>query len=131
MSKEKISYLILFIIITTNTNFFNDIYNVFLRKYDERMIRTYSFCNGISYGYIDKIIKKYPKINSFYLVNNEIEPSSLGLFPNLKNDRANKNNIILLNFSKIDKKFLKKRNINIDEYELVNTEQNCFFYKKK
>ena len=54
--KKKIIYLFIFLIFTTVTHFFNDLYNIFYRGYEERMIRTYGYCGGISYGFIKKII---------------------------------------------------------------------------
>ena len=129
--RKKIIYLFIFLIFTTNTHFFNDLYNIFYRGYEERMIRTYGYCDGISYGFIKKIKSKFLKFeNKVIIINNYIFPSSLGLFPDLLIDKE-KNNIILLNFSDLNKKKLVKFNINIDDYKLIYNEDKCYFLKKK
>ena len=44
--------------LTNIDGIFNDLYNLFYRHYEERMIRTYGYCSGISYGFIKKINSK-------------------------------------------------------------------------
>jgi len=124
-------YLFVFLIFTTNTHFFNDLYNLFYRHYEERMIRTYGFCNGISYGFIKKIKDKFLLFeNKVIIINNDIFPASLGLFPDLLEDKE-KNNLILLNFTKLNQKKLIQHSINIDDYKLIYNEDKCYFLKKK
>jgi hypothetical protein len=124
-------YLFVFLIFTTNTHFFNDLYNLFYRNYDERMIRTYGYCGGISYGFIKKIKSEFLQFeNKVIIINNYTFPSSSGLFPDLLIDKE-KNNIILLNFSDLNKKKLIKFSINIDDYKLIYNEHKCYFLKKK
>lgn len=124
-------YLFVFLIFTTNTHFFNDLYNLFYRHYEERMIRTYGFCNGISYGFIKKIKDKFLLFeNKVIIINNDIFPTSLGLFPDLLEDKE-KNNLILLNFTKLNQKKLIQHSINIDDYKLIYNEDKCYFLKKK
>jgi len=124
-------YLFVFLIFTTNTHFFNDLYNIFYRNYEERMIRTYGYCGGISYGFIKKIKSKFLQFeNKVIIINNYTFASSLGLFPDLVIDKE-KNNIILLNFSDLNKKKLIKFSINIDDYKLIYNEDKCYFLKKK
>ena len=89
--KRIINYFILLIILTTTTHFFNDFYNIYFRKYEERMIRSYNLCGGISYGYIKKIQDNYlGNEKKIYIVNYDIYPSSLGLFPDLVIDEEQK-----------------------------------------
>jgi hypothetical protein len=124
-------YLFVFLIFTTNTNFFNDLYNLFYRHHEERMIRTYGYCGGISYGFIKKIKSKFLQYeNKVIIMNNDIFPNSLGLFPDLLVDKE-KNNLILLNFTDLNKKKLIKYSINIDDYKLIHNEEKCYFFKKK
>ena len=83
------------------------------------MIRTYGHCGGISYGFIKNIkIKFLQSEKKVITINNEIFPSSLGLFPDLIVDKE-KNNLILLNFNDLDKKKLLHHVINIYQYKLV------------
>ena len=118
------------LIISTNTNFFNDIYNIYFRKYDERMLRTYGNCGGISYGFIKKVKENFlgSEIN-LSTINNFVFPTSMGLFSDLRNDKI-KRNLILLNFEKPDNQKLVSLGININEYELIYQEDNCFYLKK-
>jgi len=132
MIAKKINiYIFIFLIFTTNTHFFNDIYNIFLRKHEERMIRTYGHCSGISYGFIKKIKINYLQFEKkVTVINGGIFPASLGLFPDLVEDK-NKRNLILLNFSNLEKKKLIQNSINIDDYKLIYHEDKCYFFKKK
>ena len=58
IKKNYIVFLI-FLALATYLNFFTNIYSLYKRDYNERLIRTYSYCNGISYGYIKKIYDKF------------------------------------------------------------------------
>ena len=94
------------------------------------MIRAYNFCGGISYGYIKKISIIYLNNDKrVFIINSENNPSSIGLFPNLKNDDTIKN-LILINYLG-NKKKLEEHKINLNDYNLINKNENCFFYKKK
>ena len=135
MAKKKIKkisiYFFVFLIFTTNTHFFNDLYNIFYRDYEERMIRTYGYCGGISYGFIKKIKIKFLQFEKkVTIINNDIFPASLGLFPDLLADK-DKSNIILLNFTDLNKNKLIQYDINIDDYKLIYNEDKCYFLKKK
>jgi hypothetical protein len=94
------------------------------------MVRAYNFCGGISYGYIKKIGINYLNNDKrVFIINSENNPSSIGLFPNLKNDDTIKN-LILINYLG-NKKKLEELKINLNDYNLINKYENCFFYKKK
>jgi hypothetical protein len=128
--KKNINYIFLFLIFSTITHFFNDVYNIYHRTYQERLERSYGFCNGISYGYIKKIKDKFLKNEKkIYIINLQIYPSSSGLFPDLIVDKK-KNNLILLNFNYLKKSELSGLGININEYKIINHEENCYYLKK-
>jgi hypothetical protein len=132
IKNKKINiYLFVFLIFTTNTHFFNDLYNLFYRHYEERMIRTYGYCGGISYGFIKKIKSQFLQFEKkVVIINNDIFPASLGLFPDLLVDKE-KENLILLNFTHLTQKKLMQYSINIDDYKLMYNEDKCYFLKKK
>jgi len=93
------------------------------------MIRAYNYCGGLSYGYINKISKKYLESEKkVFIINFEVNPLSAGLFPNLKNDELKKN-LILINYANNNNK-LQELQINLEDYRLINREKNCFFFKK-
>lgn len=128
--KKNFVYLLLFIIFASFTNFFTNIYSLYKRKYDERLIRTYGQCQNLSYGYIKKIYNQYFfKEKKVYIINFEVFPESYSLFPNLKKDESI-SNLILLNYKKNYESKLKKK-IDISKYQLIDVEDKCFFYKKK
>lgn len=130
--KKKINYFILFLILTSTTHFFNDLYNIYYRKYEERMIRSYNYCGGISYGYIKKVKNTYLKNEKeIHIINYTIHPTSMGLFPDLITDKVEKKNLILLNFPSLTTAELLKYSININHYNLINKENNCYYLKKK
>jgi hypothetical protein len=94
------------------------------------MVRAYNFCGGISYGYIKKISINYlNNDNRVFILNSESNLSSKGLFPNLKNDES-KTKLILINYLG-NKKKLEELKINLNDYNLINKYEDCFFYKKK
>ena len=73
---RKISfYFFVFLIFTTNTHFFNDLYNLFYRHHEERMIRTYGYCSGISYGFIKKIKSQFLQFEKKVVIINPIQMS--------------------------------------------------------
>jgi hypothetical protein len=124
-------YLFIFLVFSTNTHFFNDLYNIFYRHYEERMIRTYGYCGGISYGFIKKIESQFLQFEKkVAIINNDIFPASLGLFPHLLVDKE-KENLILLNFTHLNQKKLTQYSIKIDDYKLMYNQDKCYFLKKK
>jgi len=124
-------YLIIFLLIFLSINhFFYNFYALSVRDYNERMLRTYSYCGGVSYGFIKEISEKYLKSEKkIYIINFELNPSSYGLFHDFKIDE-DKINLILLNFEIKNKEVLRKEKVNLEHYRLIEKNKNCFFYKK-
>jgi hypothetical protein len=128
--KNKFYLIILLLVFLSVTHFFYNFYALNMRDYNERMLRTYNYCGGVSYGFINNISDKYLKNEKkIYIINFELNPSSYGLFYNTKIDK-NKINLILLNFDIKNKEILRKEKINLDQYQLIDKDKNCFFYKK-
>jgi|694.fasta_scaffold17630_3 hypothetical protein len=128
--KKNFVYIILILLLCSTTNFFTNLYSLYKRDYTERLIRTYGYCNGTSYGYIQKIYEKFI-INDkkIYIINFEIVPESYGLFPNIKKDFSI-NNLLLLNYKKNNEPQLEKYKIDLKNYKLIDSEDACFFYRK-
>ncbi len=129
--KFNINYIILFLIFSSITNFFKNLNMLLVRDYNERILITYNHCGGISYGYINKIKNKY-LFNDLkvYIINFDINPSSESLFPDLMVDKI-KNNLIFLNFKNSNKNQLKDTEIDLKDYDLLDSEDSCYYYKKK
>lgn len=129
--KRNINYIILFMIFASITNFFKNLNILLVRDYNERILNTYNHCGGISYGYINKIKNQYLSSNlKVYIINFDINLSSESLFPDLMADKT-KNNLIFLNFKNSNKNKLKDPEINLKNYDLLDSDDNCFYYKKK
>ena len=125
------SIIILILIFAVISKFFTNIYNIYYRDYFERMNIHYGYCNKESFGYVKKIKDIYLKnSNKVYLINFDIYPAVYGLFYDLKADLS-KTNLILLNFDIKKNKILDENNINLNDYNLLDSEKNCFFYKKR
>lgn len=128
--KKNYVIFLIFLVFASYSNFFTNIYSLYKRDYNERLIRAYGYCNGISYGYIKKIYDNFLlDEKKIYIINFEIYPVSYGLFPNLKKDYYSYN-LLLLNYKKNNEPELKKLKINLTEYKLIDNDDNCFFYKK-
>ena len=127
--KRNIYIVAIFIILSVFTNLFFNIYAIQIRKIDERMMRAYGFgCEKWSYGFIKKIKNNYLDDKKVFIESFESMPPVISLFEDLKVDNK-KENLILLNLKK--KTDIKKININIKDYELIESLNNCYFYKKK
>ncbi len=127
--KKNIYIVAIFIILSVFTNLFYNIYSIQIRKVDERMMRTYGFgCEKWSYGFIKKIKNNYLDEKKVFIKSFESMPPIKTIFEDLKIDNK-KENLILLNLK--NKNDIKKININIKDYELIESLNNCYFYKKK
>jgi hypothetical protein len=102
-----------------------------VRDYDERILRSYNYCGGISYGYIKKIKDKYlSNDKKIYILNFDTSyPSSEDLFNDLKFDERKKN-VILLNLKDTNKNKLEDINLDLSKYVLLNREDNCYYNSK-
>ena len=127
---KNLIYLLYILILTSLTSFFINIYSISIRKYDERLIRIYGFCDGVSYGFIKKINDKYLKgSKKIFIINLETFPPSYGLFPTIKIDNEI-NNLVLLNYSNNKINIIKSHNIDLKNYKMIYSEDSCYFYKK-
>jgi hypothetical protein len=90
--------LILIIVCAINTNFFRNLADVTLFKYDNRIVKTYGFCSDESIGYLFYLKKKY-KINDNPKIINYIHtPNVNWAIINTKIINENSKKIILLNY---------------------------------
>lgn len=130
--KGNFFYIIIFITITHYFNIYQNIYIIFKRNYEERMISSYGYCERESYGFLKKAYEitgssrlkvinfeeyLWPPINGlFKVVNKETDPRYVVLL-NLKNFKDN------AQVSYLDENvFLKKKNI-------ILNDSNCYVLK--
>ena len=90
--------LILIIVCAINTNFFKNLAEVTLFKYDNRIINKYGFCSGESVGYLFYLKKKY-KINDNPKIINYTHTANVDwAIINTKIINKSSKKIILLNY---------------------------------
>jgi hypothetical protein len=124
-------HIVLFLLFSYSLGFFESLYSLHIRDYDERNLRIYGECKGVSYGFIKKVKEKFlDKINIVYVINLETHPPSYSLFSDVKVDK-DKTNLIILNFDKDNNQNLSNEDIDLSKYNLIFSEKNCFYYKKK
>jgi hypothetical protein len=129
--KSNYRYLIILLLFASITEFFKNCNIILVRDYNERLLRSYNICNGVSYGYVNKIKSKYLlNHKKIFIINFGIYPSIISMFPDLIEDE-NKNDIIFLNFKNSEINQLKKLKLDLSNYTLVDVEDNCYYYKNK
>ena len=130
--KSNFLYVIILIIITNYFSIYQNIYIIYKRSYEERMVLSYGYCERESYGFLKKAYEitgskrlkvinfeeyLWPPINGlFKVVNIEVDPKYVVLL-NLKNFKDN-SQVSYLG----EKVFLKKKNI-------ILNESNCYVLK--
>ena len=128
--KKYLYFFFIFLIFAHYSSFFTNIYKIFKRNYNERLLRTYDYCENYGYGYVNKINSLHLKdTKSVYILNFELLPETYGLFHNLQKDEG-KDNLIILNYLKEKHYLIKKLNIDLNNYQLINKDGQCFYYKK-
>jgi len=134
--KNKFIYIIFFLTFLSIFEFGYNIFPLYSRDYEERMIKAYQYCGGLSYGYINKINQKYLINDKQVYIVTDVRSygPSYGLFPELKVDLIHKKNLIIVDYSDENnsiKKIFTEHQIDLNEYYLVDKDKNCTFYKKK
>lgn len=125
-------FLIILLLISHFFNLYQNIYHIFTRSYDERMILSYGYCDRESYGFVKKAyhITNSQNLKVLNFESNLWAPIN-GLF-NVVNKPEDKNYLVLLNLKSFSKDFfvdysnqkffLKKENI-------ILQEGNCYLMK--
>lgn len=130
-------FILLFIILTHLTNLYYNIYVIYLRGYEERMIRSYGDCERESYGFVKKSYE-LTKSQSLEIINfeDQLWPNISGLF-NVVNKPIDKNYVVLLNLKNLDKKvdnsnylIINNTKLNLDSKNIILKESNCYLIKK-
>lgn len=128
--RKNFTILVLILLFLSINNFFYNLYSVYMRDHEERKIMSYGYCNKTSYGFINHIKKNYLSDGTVTIINFELNPPSIGLFHDLRPDENN-DELILLNFNINKKYILTNKKINLMDFKLVNSIDNCHYYKKK
>ena len=123
---QTLVLLILIIICGINTNFFRNLAEVVLYRYDDRIINKYGFCSEDSIGYLLYLKKKY-EIKDNPKIVNYIHTSQVN-WAIINTEIINKNSkkLILLNYPGSEIK-INLNKINNNLFELKDT---YFFFDK-
>ena len=117
---QIIVLLILTIAVGIKTNFFRNLAEVALHKFDDRIINKYGYCSGESIGYLLYLKKKYQIKDNPKIVNYIHTPQVNCAIINTEIINKNSEELILLNYPgpeiRID---LKKINQNLFEFKDV------------
>ena len=115
---QIIVLLILTIAVGIKTNFFRNLAEVALHKFDDRIINKYGYCSGEGIGYLLYLKKKYQIKDNPKIVNYVHEADANWAIVNTKIINKNSEKLILLNYPgpeiRID---LEKINSNLFEFE--------------
>ena len=104
------------------------------RSYDERMVRAYGYCEKEGYGFVEHIYKQYnlSKNDKVEILNIRTAPPIYPLIKINNNQVKKEKNIyyLILNFEEKNNYNILDLNIkNFDNYQLVEKQGNCYFYK--
>jgi len=118
--------LILIIIFSINTNLHRNLYEIISHKFDNRITKTYGYCNGESIGYLLNIKKKYKINDNPEIINYIHTPGVNWAIINTKKINRKSNKIILLNYPGSNS-VVKLKKISNNLFELMN----AYFLKDK
>ena len=118
--------LILIIIFSINTNLHRNLYEIISHKFDNRITKTYGYCNGESIGYLLSIKKKYKINDNPEIINYIHTPGVNWAIINTKKINRKSNKIILLNYPGSNS-VVKLKKISNNLFELMN----AYFLKDK
>ena len=95
---QIIVLLILIIALSIKTNFFKNLAQVSLYKFDDRIINRYGYCSDESIGYLLYLKKKYQIKDNPKIVNYIHTPQVNWAIINTKKINKNSKQLILLNY---------------------------------
>ena len=129
-NSQKLILLILIIIFSINTNFYKNLYKIISHKFDNRITKTYGYCNGESIGYLLSIKKKYQINDNPKILNYIHTPAVNWAIINTKKINQKSNKLIFLNYpgseliqslSKVDDNLFVLRNLHffLDKFDKI------------
>ena len=133
--KENLFLIFLIIILLHSTNFFYNYFSILNRSYEERMIRSYGYCEKEAYGFIKESHKIISNEN-LRIVNLEdnLWPNISNIFTNFKKN-IDSNYIIFLNLKnfKTDKDIINFKHreeiFSFKKKDIIYKFSNCYLVK--
>ena len=124
--KQILLLLILIIILGINTNFFKNLTEVILYRFDDRIINKYGFCSKESIGYLLYLKKKYEIKDNPKIVNYIHTPNVNWMIINTEIINKNSKKLILLNYPGSEIRV----NLNKINNNLFELKEAYFFFDK-
>jgi len=129
--------IILLFIMHSNRSFYN-LYILAKFNIDERLTKSYGYCNNASYGFINEIYSEYSIKENILILNDNPNFSfnNSVWFKYIPNKKLNKKKIILLNNNNsielVDEKKarLTFKNKKYGIYNILKNKDDCFFLEK-
>lgn len=121
----SINLIVIFcIVLSLNTNFFKNLYDINHENHDQRQQKLNDFCEIFGTGYIYYIKKKFNLIKSPEIVNFTRSPSQHWIF-NTNYKKIDKDKLIILNKP-------QNEEFNFSNYIILNNYRNrCFYMERK
>lgn len=118
-----------------NLNLFKKSFFVVTRDYERRMTDFHGFCSPEAFGFINFIQKKYDFKFKPVIINFEEVPNTSWAFLKFyKNQKIDRSFVVILNYQGdlLRKETLQKRyNVNIENYNLLEKNKNCYLFGMK
>jgi hypothetical protein len=136
--KNNLLFILIIIIFSHLTNLHYNLYSVYLRGYEERMIRAYGDCGKESYGFVKRAYN-LTNSNNLEIINAErmLWPNINQLFSKFEADSLITNNFdkkytVILNLKRINKEnIIQLDNIkyNLKDKNIILKDSNCYLLK--
>ena len=138
LNKKNIIIIVFLILALDFSDFFLNFFKLYKYDYTQRMIAVYGNCGQESYGFINKINKKYKLKKNILILhpNPNISFNNSNWFIHKIKKKYYDNQIILINENNNLKKINSKKYIlsfkekNLGQYEVIEKESNCYYLKK-
>jgi hypothetical protein len=133
-NKYEDAFIIFFTILTT-LYIFNlplNSYLILKNNYHVRLIQTYGFCEKESFGYVEKINKRFNFQKNIKTFNFKDFPSESSVFFFNPNFFFDDKKIIILNYDQYNDQIKKEFYQKFKSYKILDNYQNkCFFVERE
>ena len=106
-----------------SNNFFLNTYVALKKKYEERMVSTYGYCEKQGYGFIKSINNEFNILNNVKIINYDLKYPSSYIFINQFHETKDYQYLILLNYDETND-FSK-------DFKKLKSFKSCKLYKKR
>ena len=138
LNKKNVPIIIFLIFTLHFSEFFLNFFKLYKYDYTDRMTQVYGNCGKESYGFINKINKKYKLKKNIVILhpNPNFSFNNSNWFIHKINNEFYDNQLILINEndnlkkSNLDRYSLIFKGKNIGQYKIMEKENSCYYLKK-